>query len=66
MVMDREAWHLQFMELQRVGQDLATEQKQFYSLKSSHPLLPSLCPKSVLYVYVFFAALQMGSSVVSF
>ena len=64
--MDREAWHLQFMELQRVGQDLATEQKQFYSLKSSHPLLPSLCPKVCSYVCISFAALQVGSSVLSF
>ena len=64
--MDREAWPLQSIELQRVGQDSATEQQQCYSLKSSHPLLPSLPPKSVLHVYFFFAALQMGSSVVSF
>ena len=29
-VKDREAWVLQFMGLQRVGQDLATEQQYIY------------------------------------
>ena len=37
-----------------------------YSLNSSHPLLPPLCPKSLLRVCVSIAALQIGSSVLSF
>ena len=32
------------------------------SLNSSHPLLPLLCPQSVLYVCISTAALQTGSS----
>ena len=36
---------------------------QWYSLNSSHLLLPPLCPKSVLYVHVSIPALQIGSSV---
>ena len=34
---------------------------QCYSLDSSHPLLPLLCPDSVLYVCVSVSALQIGS-----
>ena len=30
---------------------------------SSHPLLPLLCPKSVLYICIFITALQIGLSV---
>ena len=38
-----------------------------FSLKSSHPLIPPLCPKSVLSVCVAFAALQVGlTSLLSF
>ena len=36
---------------------------QCYSLSSSHPLLPLLCPKSVLCVCVSIPALPIGSSV---
>ena len=32
-----------------------------YSLNSSHPLLPLLCPESVLYVSISISALQIGS-----
>ena len=34
-----------------------------YSLNSCHPVLPPLCPRSVLYVCVSIPALQIGSSV---
>ena len=34
-----------------------------YSLNSSHPLLPPLCPQSVLYVCISTAVLQIGSLV---
>ena len=39
---------------------------QCYSLKSSHPRILPLSPKSVLYVCVSFAALHVGSLVPSF
>ena len=39
---------------------------QWYSLKSSHPLLSHWVQRSVLYVCVSFAALHIGSSVPSF
>ena len=36
---------------------------QCYFLNSSHPLLPLLCPQSILYVCIFIPALQIGSLV---
>ena len=36
---------------------------QWYSLNSSHLLLPTLCPKSVLYVCISIPALQIHASV---
>ena len=39
---------------------------QGYSLKSSHPCPLALSPKSVLYIYVSFAALHVGLLVPSF
>ena len=52
---------LQFMGLQRVGHDWATEHSVYVSILFSQfvaPLLPLLCPKSVLYVCISISALQ--------
>ena len=38
---------------------------QCYSLRSFHLIPQSLCPKYVLYVHVSFAALYVGSSVLT-